>query len=144
MGTLRRSMNIVAILLAGAGVFYQLGAELPASRRPAWDRERAAARQPELEQCGEAAALNHDIGWAAACMLVAQEARARHAGCLGDPLVMDSPRLGKQHCDKTYSPEDDSPECTLPRARAAILNAQMKNALDRCLDQAGAKNRSLQ
>ena len=141
MGKRLQRTNMVAILLAGAGVFYQLVAIHPDSRRSAWNKERASATSPELEQCVAAAGLIHDISWASACMLVAEEAEVRHADCLKDSLVMGSPQLGKEHCDKTYGPSDDSPECTLPPARAATLNAQLKGAEDSCLEEARAKSR---
>jgi hypothetical protein len=141
MGKWLNSTNTMAVLLAGAGVFYQLATIPRAPERSKADREQAAARQPELEQCAEAAVLLHDISWASACMRVAQEAEARHAACLKDPLVMSNPQLGEAHCDKTYSPLDDSAECTLPAAHAATLNASLQEAEDRCLAQVGAKSR---
>lgn len=140
MGKWLNRTNIAAALLAVAAVVYQLVVVLPASERPKWDKERAAARQPELEQCGEAALLIHDVHWASACMLLAKEVEARHAACLRDPLVMDNPQLGKAHCDRTFGDQDDSPECMLPPARAATLNASLKDAEDRCLAQVKAES----
>jgi hypothetical protein len=118
--------SVAGILIAGAGVLSQLPVEEAGSRVGA----------PELEQCGEAAVLLHDVSWASACMLVAQEADARHAECLRDPLIMNNSQLGKAHCDKHHGPQDDSPECTLPLARAAVLNASLKDAEDKCLAEA--------
>jgi hypothetical protein len=141
--------NAAAILLVCTGVLLQLPVIQLASQGLRGERQEeppsrvgaaaVAGSQPELQQCGEAAVLLHDVSWASACMLVAQEADARHADCLRDPLIMNNPQLGKAHCDQHRGAEDDSPECTLPLARAATLNASLKAAEDQCLAQAKAQ-----
>lgn len=127
-----------AIVLAGAGVFYHLVVHLPAveqARREEAERSQAnapnvATRRMVMEQCQQAARLLYDIHWASACMVSANHADAQHAMCLRDPAVKD-----KAHCDQ-FDRTDSAPDCTLPGARAAPINAMLRDAEARCLVEA--------
>lgn len=84
-------------LLAGVAV---LALALAGARRDSAPPPSPAARPSlALERCLENVAIIHDVYWAAACSTYAQEQRAA------------------KHFDA-----DDSVDCTLPDARAAVLN----------------------
>jgi hypothetical protein len=100
---------MVAVLLAGTGIFYHLVIYLPevdrARRADAKQEAQAAAARTSVEQCLQAAQLLYDITWASACMAVAIH-------------------------DKSA---DGSSECSLPDARAAPINASLGEAEAKCL-----------
>jgi len=66
-----------------------------------------------LEWCRANVTIIHDVHWASACSVLAEEQRGQ-AGA--EP--------------------DDSPECTLPDDRAGPLNLARANAEQQCLDEA--------
>jgi hypothetical protein len=100
---------MVAVLLAGAGIFYHLVIYLPeverSRRADAKQEAQAIAARTSVEQCLQAAQLLYDITWASACMAVAIQ-------------------------DKSA---DGSSECSLPDARAAPINSSLKDAEAKCL-----------
>ncbi len=147
MGKWLKASITVAALLAGAGVFYHFVFFLPAVMQGQRDKDvgpkgaedaPGAARRAAYEQCRQHAQLAYDIHWAAACMIDAREAEARHAACLKDPQVLKSPGPGAAHCDRTIDRHDGAADCTLPGARAAALNTFLKEADDRCRVEARA------
>lgn len=89
-----------------------------------------ASGRSALQQCRESVAIIQDVHWAAACMAIAAEVNAKRAEC-----------LRKEACKPTLEPPDDSPECTLPEARAFALNAARTAGENRCLDEAAAADR---
>jgi len=91
-----------------------------------------------LQQCRENVAIIQDVHWAAACMANAAEVNAKRAACLGE-----EPPQGATPgpCESALEPPDDSPECTLPDARAFALNAARTAGENRCLDEAAAAER---
>jgi hypothetical protein len=133
-----RASSAAAIVLAGAGVFYHLVIHLPAAEQARREDERArttaeptvASRRHVMEQCQQAARLLYDIHWASACMVTANHEDAQHALCLRDPATRD-----KAQCDKVER-TDPEPDCTLPGARAAPINAMLRDSEARCLVEA--------
>jgi hypothetical protein len=112
---LKISIVAAAVLLAGAGAFYRFGDVLPGIGRVPPDGGNAARRADEiqlaqrrnaLEHCLQAARMVYDVHWAAACM---REGQA-------------SPGLADGHA-----------ECDLPDAKAAVVNAWLNEAEERCV-----------
>ena len=91
-----------------------------------------------MSSCMENAALIHDLHWAAACMAVAESEQQQHAQCLRDRHDIADADARREHCDKAHSQRDDSPECTLPAARSAMLHAALKAAEERCMAEAAS------
>ena len=71
-----------------------------------------------LEWCRSNVTIIHDVHWASACSLVAEEQRKGHTA--GDEAA------------------DDSPDCTLPDQRALPLNMARAKAEQQCLEEAAA------
>jgi hypothetical protein len=88
-----------------------------------------------LERCVEHVEIIHDVHWAAACMLNAKEEQARQAACLRAQLTAPAGSV-PDACVATVEPPDDSAECTLPPARAAMLEAGRQAAQGRCRTEA--------
>lgn len=91
----------------------------------------SASARLELEQCVRHAFLLYDVHWAAACTVAAQEDQAKHAACLNDTAVMTDPQRGKDYCDRTFA-QRDFIECDLPDARAASVNALLREEEQKC------------
>lgn len=130
-----------AALLGGAVLVSHFVADVsvvdrPVTAEPAPKPVSAAARLA-LEQCVKDAFLLYDVHWSAACMVVAEQDEAKHAACLNDPAVMANPHLGKDYCDRIFPPRDDSIDCDLPGARAASVNAFLRDAQQKCQADAG-------
>jgi len=107
---------VAAVLLAGAGAFYGLGFVLPGIEQARQAGGNAAGRADEfqlaqrrdaLEQCRQAAQMVYDVHWAAACMTEVGQA---------------SQGLADGHA-----------ECDLPDAKAAVVNAWLDEAEERCI-----------
>lgn len=112
-----------ALLLAGMAVLHALlggsgGASLlhPAAQRPLPAPGSHAGKT--LEWCRANVSIIHDVHWASACSLVAEEQRK------GNPAGGEAP--------------DDSPDCTLPDQRARPLNMARAKAEQQCLEEAAA------
>lgn len=113
-----------ALLLAGTAAVHALNGALegwPATRFDAAPQATplpppGSSARRTLDWCGEHVAMIHDLHWASACTAVAQEQRALQAG-----------------------PVDDSPDCTLPEARAFALNRARDEAERQCLADAAAQ-----
>jgi hypothetical protein len=93
-----------------------------------------------LQQCRENVAIIQDVHWAAACMANAAEVNAKRAACLGEEPPQGA-TVTPGPCESALEPPDDSPECTLPDARAFALNAARTAGENRCLDEAAATER---
>jgi hypothetical protein len=107
---------VAAVLLAGAGVFYGFVFLLPGIERTDQDGGNAgrladefqlAQRRDALEHCRQAARMIYDVHWAVACM-----SEVGHA----------SSGLADGHA-----------ECDLPEAKAAVVNAWLDKAEERCV-----------
>lgn len=129
---------VAAALLGGAGLASLHFVERPVLVEHAPAPGKAASRltpeqEEEREQCVKDAFLHHDVRWAAACMVVEDQYEADRSACLRDPAIMANPQLGKAHCDRTFAPPlDGSVDCDLPEARAASLNAMLREAEQEC------------
>ena len=121
-----------AVLMAGAGVFHHYVVFLPDEARRA--ETRPATGQSGLDQCRQSARLHYDITWASACMTVASQEEQRHAECLRNG--QGEAAQVRARCDKLHGERDGSSDCTLPDARAAVVNAAFKDADDRCVAEA--------
>src|SRR6185295_13298760 len=125
-----------AMLLAGAALLYRDTVTVPG--------ERAVTPMPSgpqrlaLERCEEHVLMVHDVRWAAACVALAEQIEARHAQCLADPAIVGNPQFGKDYCNRTLAEADGSAECTLPPARAALLNAILREDEEKCAVEARA------
>lgn len=108
--------GLVAVMLA-SGVGYWMLWPVPSSPALTAPQPRTAlsalapSARHALAECGESAMLLHDVRWAAACMLLAQQDETR----------------------------DGSTDCELPPAHAARLNALLDRAEQRCLADAGQR-----
>jgi hypothetical protein len=125
------------MLVVMVSIAYRWMAWAPESEKPI-PQPASAAQRVELQQCTEAAYMVHDVRWAAACMAVAEETDVLHAACVNDPAVSGDPQLGERYCDRKYGVSDGSAECTLPDARAAVLDALLADAERKCRAQAAA------
>lgn len=124
---------VAAALLGGAGLVAHFAVDRPVPAQHAPQPGSAATPlAPEQEQCVKDAFLFHDVRWAAACMVAAEQDEAKRAACLEDPAIMGNPQLGRDYCDRTFAPRDDSVDCDLPEARAATLNALLRDAEQEC------------
>lgn len=94
-----------AALLAGVGALQLARVLLPAGQAGGGE-VAVAARAVADEHCLQAAWLIHDLRWAAACMVAAEDEPAGAA--------------------------DGHPDCTLPQAKAAALNAALSLEEQRC------------
>jgi hypothetical protein len=124
---------IAGMLLAGAAVLYR--AAFPVPGEPA---VTAGPQRVALEHCEKHVLMVHDVRWAAACMVLAEQAEARHAQCLADPAIVGNPQLGKDYCNRAFAEADGSAECTLPPERAAPLNAILRDDEEKCAVEARA------
>jgi hypothetical protein len=70
----------------------------------------------------------------------AKEEQARQAACLRAQLTNPGNAL-PDACAASAEPPDDSAECTLPTARAAMLEAGRKAAQRRCTTEASELER---
>jgi hypothetical protein len=127
---LSTAISTVALLAgAGAALYFTSTRPLPGPAAP--DAATGSVRAA-IEQCAEAAQIVHDVRWAAACMVLAEQDRARHAACLENPDIIGNPKLSKAYCDRTFAQSDGSADCTLPDERAASLLALLTAAEQRC------------
>jgi hypothetical protein len=97
--------------------------------------------QSALQQCREHVAIIHDVHWAAACMANAAEVNMKRSECLREEPVQGGASPSGP-CEPGLEPPDDSPECTLPDARAFALNAARTAGDSRCLEEAAALERT--
>jgi hypothetical protein len=133
-GTARQWLKggfVAAALLGGAALALLFGAYRFFAGLPATAPITAVQRQVE-EQCAEAALLFHDVRWAAACMVLAEQDDSRREACLDDPAIAANPQLGKDYCNRTFPLRDGSADCDLPDARAASLNSLLADAERKC------------
>lgn len=93
----------------------------------------AAQKNSELEHCTQGALLFHDVRWAAACMVLAEQHKRKHAACVGNPSITGNQQLGQAYCDATFNELDGSPDCDLPNAHAANLYALLQEAERKCM-----------
>lgn len=118
-------------LLGAAGGWPQgvlLAAPAPRPLPPVGSRARK-----DIDWCLENVSMIHDVYWASACAVDAQEQRARRIACLG-------PHAGdRRACETGLEAPDDSTDCTLPEHRARDLNTARAKAEQQCLDEAAAR-----
>lgn len=129
---------VLGVLLAGAGVFYYFVLFLPSVER---DKQALAAseklqRTQAYERCKAVADTVYDFDWANACKTTAQNSARLLAQCLEDPTITGNPYMGKRYCANTYGNADAKPECTLPNSVAENLNRRVKEAREKCLNEA--------
>ena len=79
---------------------------------PQWLPAQGSVARERFEWCRENVAIVHDVYWASACKVLADQ------GGSGLELV------------------DDSPDCTLPDDRARLLNEARARAEQQCLEEA--------
>ena len=131
---------VAAALLFGAGLVSHYFVDWrPLAAEPA-PQPVSPAQRAALAQCTEAALLFHDVRWAAACMVLAEQDDAKREACLDDPAISANPQLGKDYCNRTFAQRDGSADCDLPEARAASLDALLKDAEQKCQAEARAGN----
>ena len=156
MDKLLKVSIIVAVLLAGFGVFYHYVIYLPQLERKKeeraaqekreaasrLERERAEAakreedRQAAYAACLQTARLNYEGDWANACKTAAELQASRLRTCLSDTLILNNPYMGKKYCYSTYGASNPSPSCSLPMTVADSLNKAFKDARQSCLAEA--------
>jgi hypothetical protein len=124
------AVGIVAMVLAAAA--FSLHRAQPAAPE-VLDVPAAAQKRSELEHCTQGALLFHDVRWAAACMVLAEQHKRKHAACVGNPSITGNQQLGQAYCDATFEELDGSPDCDLPNAHAANLYALLQEAERKCM-----------
>lgn len=145
MRTRDRSATAAAILLAGIAASHALlggagrwpaGASLAPSVQQPLPPEGSSARKA-FEWCQDNVTIVHDVYWASACVVVAEEQRRQRTACLEAQASLQGAAAGPE-CEAAAAPPDDSPDCTLPDARALPLNKARAKAEQQCLDEATA------
>jgi hypothetical protein len=136
MHQLLKTPLIAAALLAGAAVLYR--AAVPVPGEGAVTSMPSGPQRLGLERCKEHVLMVHDVRWAAACTVLAEQEATRHAQCLADAAMVGNPQLGKDYCNRTLAEADGSAECTLPPERAAPLNAMLRDDEEKCAVEARA------
>jgi hypothetical protein len=130
-------------LLGGAGLVLHLVTQGFVADRPVTVEPAPAAGGESAglaqEQCLKHAFLLYDLHWSVACMVVAEQDDTKHAACVHDPVITNSPELGKDYCDRTFPVRDDSVDCDLPEAQAASLNAWVSDAQQKCQAEANTR-----
>ena len=108
-------MAVLHVLLGGSGATSLL-------RPPQYTLPSPSSHAGKtLEWCRANVSIIHDVYWASACSVVAEEQRKRRTEGAEAP--------------------DDSPDCTLPNDRALVLNKAREKAEQQCLDEATAMAR---
>ena len=125
-----------AAALIGTAAVYRY--EVASDDSPARETPSTRAARLGQENCMEGALLFHDVRWAAACMMLAEQDEARHGACLEDPVITGNPELGTAYCDRTFGHVDGSPECELPDARAKRLYGLLGDDEQKCKAEAKA------
>ena len=145
MRTMDPSEAAAAVLLAGIAAVHALlggtgpwprGAALQASVPQPLPAPGSSARKA-FEWCTDNVSIIHDVYWASACMVAADEQRRRRTACL-EARGASGGRGGDPPCDAVPTPPDDSPDCTLPEHLALVLNKARAKAEQQCLEEAVA------
>lgn len=132
-----------AILLAGIAALHALlgaGGRVPQAPQGAQRVEPAQLPAPgtserkSLDWCRHNVAIIHDVYWASACTVVADEQRQRRAAC-SEARASPAGAPADLACPPALEPPDDSPECTLPNDRALLLNTARAHAEQQCFDE---------
>lgn len=134
-----------ALLLGGIAALYALlggGGGVPHGPpyRPGAQPDQRPLPAPgtnerkSLDWCRHNVGIIHDVYWASACAVLADEQRQRRAACT--QAAASPSGAGDVACHAALEPPDDSPECTLPNERALLLNTARANAEQQCLDEA--------
>lgn len=150
MRTLDPSETTAAVLLAGIAAIHALlgatghwpqggGAAQQSAVQPPLPAPGSSARKA-FEWCTDNVSIIHDVYWASACMVVADEQRRRRAAC-GASQSLSGLATADPECAAALAPPDDSPDCTLPDQRALSLNRARAKAEQQCLEEAGALRR---
>lgn len=142
-----------AVLLAGIAAVHALlggdaGAPLRAlSRAPAPVSDQRSLPAPgstarkNLDWCRHNVAIVHDVYWASACSVLADEQHRRRAACAeaGASGAGSQPDVA---CHAAIELPDDSAECTLPNEHALVLNTARAHAEQQCFDEAASAQQS--
>jgi hypothetical protein len=112
-----------AILLGGMAVLHALlggsgGASLLGAREPLPLPSPASQAGKTLDWCRGNVSIIHDVYWASACSVVAEQQR--------------------QQLREGGETPDGSPDCTLPDDRARPLNLARAKAEQQCVEEAAA------
>jgi hypothetical protein len=118
-------------LIGAAGGAPRLGTPVAAAPQPL--PALGSSARKDMDWCLRNVSIVHDVYWASACAVDAQQQRARRAACL-----LAHP-AGDASCGTGLEPPDDSSDCTLPDARARDLNAARARAEQQCFDEARAR-----
>ena len=92
-----------------------------------------SSARKDMDWCLQNVTMVHDVYWASACAVDAEQQRARRTACLARRPA------NERACDTGLEPPDDSSDCTLPDNRARDLNAARAKAEQQCLDEAAAR-----
>ena len=131
-----------ALLLAGAVTIYAViavssgGRNAPGAKQLVVQAPLTVNGREVLGRCRHNVTIIHDVHWAAACDVNAQDLELKHAACQRAAASGDAPPA----C-AFLEPPDDSPECNLPPSRAYTLNNSRAAAENMCFDEAAAAER---
>jgi hypothetical protein len=92
-----------------------------------------SSARKDMDWCLQNVSIIHDVYWASACVVDAQQQYDRRVACLATHPGKD------RACDTGLGPPDDSSDCTLPDIRARDLNVARARAEQQCLDEAAAR-----
>ena len=152
MDKMIRLAVIVAVLLAGVGVFYHYVIFLPSVEQKKAEAEqkkadleqsekqkiaeKESARKVAYNSCVVAAATDYESNWATACEETAKTRLASHQACLSDPSIINNQYMGEAFCKRTYPLLDGKPDCALPMAKVELADQRHAKAKERCLAEA--------
>jgi hypothetical protein len=145
MDKVLRLAVVIAVLLAGSGVFYYYVIFLPNSQRQAVQEAeqtkqdqatKEAARKAQYASCLVGARADYETNWENACKDLASAQQSQYQNCLSDKFVMSNPYMGENYCKKMFTGADASPNCSLPGARADSANKTYQDEQQKCLSEA--------
>ena len=96
-----------------------------------------SAARKNLDWCRHNVEIVHDVYWASACSVLADEQRSRGRDC----LQAAHGATAQARCEAVLQAADGSPECTLPDDRAQLLNLARSRAEQQCFDEAAMRAR---
>jgi hypothetical protein len=140
-----RSEVTAVFLLVGVLALFARSSEAPGHAphpdmaHPALPPAGSAARA-RFDACRQNVATIHDLYWASACTVFAEERRQHRLHC--EEAARAAPRSRPAPgCEPEIEDDDDSPDCMLPEDRARRLNEARTAAEQECLDDATAATR---
>jgi hypothetical protein len=144
-----------AVLLAGIAALHAVlggGAGMPF-----WASHGAPSQEPQqspllpapgttarknLDWCRHNVAIVHDVYWASACSVLADEQQRRHAAC-SEARATGAGLPPDLACHVALGVPDDSAECMRPNEHARVLNTARAQAEQQCFDEAAAPRAGL-